>query len=79
MSKRTFCDLCDSPVDPKQNGSPNFEYEASSRVLGDKSAKVCIRISFGYHRHSTGYGGPPDLCNKCRVNLLKAALGRINP
>jgi hypothetical protein len=74
MSTKRFCDICDEPaVDERQD----VYYRAASKVLSDRSAKIAVRISFSFEDHSTGFGGPPDLCKNCRANLIVAAKGTL--
>jgi len=65
MQKR-FCDLCEKPAD-----APNkiiIEYDRT--VLCDSKAKIQIRLGTGFVNHTTGFGGPPDLCLYCLRDIV---------
>ena len=66
MDKR-FCDLCDSPVTNRDNRD---NITLAKEVLCDKKAKIVGKFILSFSGHSSGFGGPPDLCNKCRRKLL---------
>jgi hypothetical protein len=69
--QKTFCDLCGEPASRFEV----IDATLQDKVLSDKSAKIVISIMARFTNHSSGYGGPPDLCNAC-VN--QAILGICN-
>lgn len=74
MQKR-ICDICESPVERNAGDTVNLESQES--VVCDKSAKIMARLSFGFVQHSAGFGGPPDLCDNCRIKLTQELLRRV--
>lgn len=72
---RNFCDICGEPA---VMGSPNVERkdpigQPVTWAVGEEMAKqvsVTTHVRFGFANHPSGFGGPPDLCKKCRVRLL---------
>ena len=67
MEKR-FCDLCEAPA-PKRRHQNSREILANS-VLCDEKAKITGSFILSFKGHSTGFGGPPDLCDKCYSELI---------
>ena len=75
--KKIFCDLCGNEV---MNNSDKMTYVCDQPVLSDKKAKIQVRLTTGFVTHSSGFGGPPDLCLNCFRNIVekireKAQLG----
>ncbi len=68
MTKR-LCDLCGKPADKELVGV-SLSYK--QKVLSDKTARIMVRINLGFMNHSTGFGGPPDLCKPCLLNTVDA-------
>lgn len=73
MTKR-FCDLCGEPAVGElalELAAP-FKPEYPSEVQRSEEGRprITLRVNFGFRNHPTGYGGPPDLCHKCRAKLL---------
>lgn len=67
----TVCDTCEDRVNGEQN---NLVYVSSAPVLCDKSAKITVNLRFGFQGHSTGFCGPPDLCEGCAAKIAETAL-----
>lgn len=67
--KKYFCDLCESELG-RDFSDHRAEIELDEKVLIDKSARVTARIAFSFVKHSSGYGGPPDLCKGCRKRII---------
>lgn len=68
-----FCDLCEAPVD----GKPKLDVESGRKVLSDETARIHVNVNIGFHLHSSGFGGPPDLCNVCLRALLDLMKGNF--
>ena len=66
MQKR-FCDFCEEALssEPKK-----IELISETKVYCDDKAKVTVSLITGFHNHSTGFGGPPDLCLSCMIELI---------
>ena len=72
MTKR-FCDMCGKPA--KETSRLEHQRTPNPRPEGsDKTARIEVRINFGFITHSTGFGGPPDLCKKCQELLIEELL-----
>ena len=69
MEKR-FCDICGEEA----KRAEGITHVVPERVKCDKSAHVTARVSFGFQNHSTGFGGPPDLCFSCIHKIIKGLL-----
>lgn len=68
--KKAFCDICGEPASEMQLNY-SLDYDLNDvKLLSDDKAKVYISANFRFKNHSTGFGGPPDLCNKCIDKLL---------
>jgi len=68
MEKR-FCDICDAPA-PNRASERKKKIVLQKNLLCDDSAEITGTFYLNFEKHSTGYGGPPDLCDKCFKNLL---------
>jgi len=68
--EKLFCDMCEKPASRADTidlyRSPNPRLKDF-----DKTAKFRVSINFGYVEHSTGFGGPPDLCRECKIRLIE--------
>lgn len=73
MTKR-FCDMCETEVSKER--TPPAEYCTPDPVNGklDESARIKIYPYTSYQGHSTGFAGPPDLCQKCYCGLIQKLL-----
>lgn len=72
--KKMFCDICVSPV---KNNLDKIEIIMPDKVISDKTAKVSTSLYFGFDGHSSGFGGPPDLCTRCALIALDLMRQRI--
>jgi len=75
---KPFCDICESPADSKPGvkSSIMFGRKHLSPHTDTKLVKTeaVATVHFGFQNHESGYGGPPDLCTKCRRELVKKLL-----
>lgn len=70
---KTFCDMCGKPA--ARANVVMFTRRPKPRPEGfDKTARIRMSLSFYYVDHSTGYGGPPDLCKRCKTELFEEML-----
>ena len=68
-----FCDMCGKECKPaKSVFYTRIPYPRQSGF--NQKAKFSITISFGLVEHSTGFGGPPDLCANCQAMLIQEAV-----
>lgn len=67
MTTKSFCDLCGSELS-KEEFSRYKEFKIKN--YGEKT-KGTIRVIISFANHPTGYGGSPDICEKCFKQLLK--------
>ena len=65
-----FCDICGKPTKGFERIG-TISQTTKHTVKCDSKAKIEVRLSFGFIGHSTGYGGPPDLCSECTLALLE--------
>lgn len=65
------CDVCGQPA--KRCESLHWEVPTLS-LRCDTQARIELQISWGFINHSTGYSGPPDLCEDCRKLALTELL-----
>lgn len=66
MTQKTFCDFCDTLV----FGRTNAERCVPIKAYG-KDVKLRIYVNLSLKNHPTGWGGPPDICKKCLIKLLR--------
>ena len=71
--KKIFCDLCEKEIGGKQSAE-RLEYTNNQELNCDKKAKVFISIHSSFKEHSTGFGGPPDLCWHCFLEQVDTAV-----
>lgn len=71
MTKR-FCDLCGKPAAElrKLEISRAFGPEREEEEYNKHRCSVRVSVNFGFHDHPTGFGGPPDLCEECVLDLI---------
>ena len=77
MQKR-FCDICEKPAleNPGVLVSENWGLSREQYPHGHASKpemfqpQIVVTANFSFHKHPTGFGGPPDLCGECRRRLL---------
>lgn len=64
-----FCDICQQECEP---GTWTEEYlDPMHRSLGrNNTAQTEVAVRFSYRNHTTTYAGPPDLCKRCKKNLI---------
>lgn len=72
---KNFCDLCGEPATGKEIVGISMPFP--KEVLSDKKARVQIRFSLGFQNHSTGFGGPPDVCESCLIDLVNALKKKV--
>lgn len=78
MTKR-FCDLCQSPALDETRVESHHKFEEWQRSI-PQGTEVCYietAILFSFNQHKTGFGGPPDLCKSCRIQLIEEALRKV--
>ncbi len=68
--KKYFCDICGKEAERAET----IEYTNHKGLECDSKAKVHICIHVSFKEHSTGFGGPPDLCWYCFIKQVKDAL-----
>ena len=66
--QKTFCDLCEEPAPDRR--SDQREKVLVDSVLCDDKAKITGSFILSFKGHSTGYGGSPDLCDKCYMKMM---------
>lgn len=79
MTKK-FCDICGEPAEGKysppellvKNGEPRETFESDGLGFKTVCQQIGVLAHFSLRNHPTGFGGPPDLCAKCRGELLHA-------
>ena len=71
MTKR-FCDLCGKPAAElrKLEIFRAFGPEREDEEYNRRRTCVRVSVSFGLRDHPTGFGGPPDLCEECVLDLI---------
>lgn len=70
-----FCDLCgqEIPSEPAYYNAPSPEH-----ALGQPHQSYCARVRIEYQDMSNGiYYDDSMLCNKCKVDILKAVLSNL--
>ena len=72
--RKAFCDLCGKPAVIL---SVPLECTILEKVRSDKSAKIIARFIVGFTEHSTGFGGPPDLCRDCLLTVANSLVSKI--
>jgi len=65
--KKTFCGICDAPA----MSSKKLEYTLDTTLTCDDTAKARIGVYTNLVNHSRGFGGSPDLCYECMLNLIE--------
>ena len=63
-----FCDICGEPASDKAS-TKSLEVKTKVKVQCDPNAVIYLNLNIGFQNHSTGFGGPPDLCKKCLHDL----------
>lgn len=69
--KRGFCDVCGQYA---LQGSPNIDEQATAK--SDEFGYVFVEVRFKFVEYpAVRVGGPPepDLCGKCRLELIRVA------
>lgn len=66
--KKVFCDICGEPAKEGSKGRKNVILEDT--VLCDDKAKLTGTFVVSFKKHSTGFGGPPDLCLHCQARMI---------
>lgn len=82
---KNFCDLCGEPAinfDTRLTHSVEFgekhpAYRCDSVQRPMERTKIVVATSLGFADHETGFGGPPDLCGKCLLDLLTQFLESV--
>ena len=74
---KLLCDNCGAECakleQPQMVREPRIRFPAF-----DTMAKFRVAVVFTLVEHSTGFGGPPDLCKTCQHDLIDALNRRIN-
>ena len=74
MSSFNRCDLCKKEI--SHCGTPEFR-RTRAYMTGDKTAAtIVMRLIATIEGHPTGYGGPPDLCVNCVLEMIGAQLNK---
>jgi len=73
MNKK-FCDLCEKPAWKKEQKE---HVHQELKVYCDPKAKVRTAFYVGFVHHSTGYGGPADICKDCLKGLMLAHIDKV--
>jgi hypothetical protein len=78
MNKK-FCDICEAPVEECRSsdieaktpwGKEYLGVDAGSPTNSMKQCFITTTVHFGFRAHQSGFGGPPDLCTKCKKQLI---------
>lgn len=78
MTKR-FCDICEKPAiehfDPAYY-LPIEEWTSWKNPVNQTKEQCAIKVKayFGFENHKTGFGGPPDLCLQCMLDLVEGLM-----
>lgn len=79
--KKLFCDICEAPVEKFNDrnlesfieiGQPFDMCLAGTSKFEKVTCSVTAKVVFGFKRHPSGFGGPPDLCPSCMAKLTGA-------
>lgn len=76
MQKR-FCDICEKPA--VDNFEPSYYQPVGEEWTSWKDpvnitkqqCAIKMRAVFGFDNHKSGFGGPPDLCLQCMLDLVE--------
>lgn len=75
---KTFCDICSQPAAkllPEKfsvkHGKTYISFKTDGPASGNQQALIVVSVRFGFEKHESGFGGPPDLCSDYAVNLLE--------
>jgi len=66
MNKK-FCDICEAPAPDQRKNNKHIVLERN--VLCDQTARIVGNFGLSFTHHTSGYGGPPDVCDEC-FNIL---------
>ena len=66
--KKTFCDICGNAANDKVQS--RLSLTLADSVLCDYKASIKGVFILSFENHSTGFGGPPDLCNNCYNTMI---------
>jgi len=79
--KKSFCDICGEPAnDGIDRAYSELEIGAPygwSAAEPERQCRIVAKITFGYVDHSTSFGGPPNLCRACAVDLAAAVVAKL--
>jgi len=84
MTKK-FCDLCEAPAEDNNAkletetkwGKPYLGVDSGSPTNSMKQCVITTSLRFGFRLHSSGFGGPPDLCKPCMKKLAQKLVDQI--
>ena len=65
---KKICDLCGKPA----TAPSTIDHTLDDQVLCDSGAKIRLMLHISFVGHSTGFGGPPDLCGGCLAKITEA-------
>lgn len=76
-----FCDLCGKIAIQDGINSKFMAFEnAGEKYLNyenmTKQCSIRALVTFTFHDHRTGFGGPPDLCESCARKLIAKLLAK---
>jgi len=79
--KKPFCDNCGADCSDERiatllvvasYGEPYKPFGSAQPKMG----KIMAKVIFSFEDRPDGYGGPPDLCDACKLSLLKRMIQR---
>jgi hypothetical protein len=82
--RKPFCDICEEPCEDKYVDISldvpygDFYNRPCDSSLGYEvvQSRIIASVTFRFWKHRTGFGGPPDLCLKCRIEILQMLLNK---
>lgn len=69
--KKLLCDICGKDADMYTSDVETVE-KVDKKC--DKTAYATCRVVFAFKEHSSGFGGPPDLCSGCKRMMVTKLL-----
>lgn len=72
MATRRFCDLCGKPAEEQRTLEifHAFGPEREDEEYNKHRTQIRVSVNFGFRDHPRNFGGPPDLCGVCLLNLV---------
>ena len=71
MVQKSFCDICGKPASRIQE---YFRVTVADKVECDEKARIEMAVHTSFKGHSSGFGGPPDMCSDCFIQCLETVL-----